>query len=269
VFRALCGPSHQPVALKVFTTGICAQHDWDARLQKSSAMLATAVHPHVVPIQRSGWWNGSPYLVLEYAPHGSLAARLINHRYSIREAVHLIEQLAEIVSYLHRQGVIHANLKPSNVLLAADGTARLSDFHLTGGFFQTPLLPSDMDTTGLCYLAPELIENRCSEPRPYTDIYGLGMTLYELLTGMQPFAGDSATVAQQVRSTDPIPPSRINPDVTPQLDVVCLRCLHKNPWRRYSRAYDVKRRLSHLRMNPDGRTIPGGTRSRRPPDHHA
>lgn len=265
VFRALCGSSQQPVALKIFAPGICTQGDWEARLQLSRDLWAAIAHPHVVPVQRAGWWDGSPYLVLEYVPSGSLAARLAGQPYPIPEALRLVEQLAEIVSYLHRQGVVHANLKPGNVLLAADGIPRITDFHLTGGLFQG-LVPADEgDSAGLGYVAPELVNDPHAEPRPYTDIYGLGAVLYELLTGRPPFAGATAQeTLEQVRTQDPVPPSHINPAVTPQIEAVCLRCLRKNPWQRYSRVYNVMRRLCSLRDNPLGRIVPGGNWSQRP-----
>jgi serine/threonine protein kinase len=105
---------------------------------------------------------------------------------------------------------------------------------------------------------PELAENPNAEPRPYTDIYGLGLILYELLTGRAPFVGKSAReVLDQVRAQDPTPPSRLNPKVTPQLESSCLRCLSKNPWRRYSRAYDLQLVLEALMNDPKAHGKPG------------
>ncbi len=270
VFRALYGPSQQPVALKAFATGICTREDWDARLRRIRDLWIVVAHPQFVRIQHAGWWDGAPYLVLEYAPHGSLAAKLADQPYPLGEALRLVEQLAEIVGYLHRQGVVHSNLKPSNVLLAADGIPRLSDFSLTGGLFQNAWPADDAGAAGLGYLAPELIVDPLAEARPYTDIYGLGVILYELLTGRPPFAGGSArAVREQVCSDDPVPPSDLNAAVTPQLEEVCLRCLRKNPWRRYSRAHDVARRLRCLQANPADRAVPGRQRAPRPSSHPA
>jgi serine/threonine protein kinase len=152
-----------------------------------------------------------------------------------------------VVAYLHRQGVVHGNLKPGNVLLAANGIPRLADLRLTGGLFQGPLLVEGDATAGLAYLAPELVADPGAEPRPYTDIYGLGTVLYELLTGRAPFDGGTARqVLDRVRTGEPDPPSGTNPEVTPELEWVCLRCLQKNPWKRYARAFDLATRLRHL-----------------------
>jgi serine/threonine protein kinase len=205
-------------------------------------------------------------------PHGSLAAKLSGERGSIRQALRLVEQLTEIIAYVHRQGVVHGNLKPSNVLLAANGIPRLVDFHATGGLFQgrerarpDDWPAHDTDPISVGYLAPELLREPGTQPRPYTDIYGLGLILYELLTGRPPFPGANAReVREQVCGQDPVSPSQLNADVTPHLDAVCLRCLRKNPWGRYSRTYDLLTQLRALQEDPAGRTAPGKRAAHRP-----
>jgi eukaryotic-like serine/threonine-protein kinase len=267
VYHARYGALQQPVALKVFPAGACTREDWEARLRRGADVWAALAHPHVVGVHRAGWWDGAPYLALEYVPHGSLAAKLTGRPSAVLPALRLVEQLAEVVAYLHRQGVVHGNLKPSNVLLAADGIPRVTDFHLSGGLFQGPLPADDQEPAGLAYLAPELVRDPGAEPRPYTDIYGLGVILYELLTGRPPFAGATAReVLEHVRSQDPVPPGRLNPEVTPHLEQFCLRCLRKNPWRRYVRAYGLLMVLRGLMDDAEGRSVPGQRRSwRRPP----
>jgi serine/threonine protein kinase len=261
VYHALHGPLQQPVALKVFSRGACTKEDWEARLRPGPGLWAALSHPHVVPVHAAGWWDGAPYLAVEYVPHGSLAARLAGRPWRLPEALRLVEQLAKVVGYLHRQGVVHANLKPSNVLFAADGIPRVVDFHPTGGLFLGPPPADDAEPSGLGYLAPELLRDPGAEPRPYTDVYGLGAILYELLTGRPPFAGAAVReTLEQVRSQDPAPPCQFNPDLTPQLDAFCLRCLRKDPWSRYSRAYLVLKRLQSFQEDAGGQ----GGRMRRP-----
>jgi serine/threonine protein kinase len=195
-------------------------------------------------------------VVTEYAARGSLAAAIGGRPYPVREALRLVGELAGLVGYLHRQGVVHGNLKPTNVLLAADGIPRVTDFRPTGGLFQAQL-PDDGEGAGVGYLAPEFVRDPRAEPRPHTDVYGLGLVLYEMLTGRPAVAGATAgETRDRVLSADPDPPSRLNPDVTPALDAVCLRCLRKDPWRRFARAYDLLTRLRKLADDPDGRGIP-------------
>ncbi len=253
VYHALEGPLKQAVVVKVYRSGICTRDEWDTWLQRAADMWSGLAHPHIVPIRRAGWWDGAPCLMLEYVPNGSLAGKLAGQRYSVSQTLRLVEQLAEIVSYLHRQGVVHGNLKPANVLLAADGIPRIADLYPSGGVFQRSQLHDEQEHAGLRYLAPELIQDPVVEPRPYTDIYGLGTILYELLTGKPPFGGSSAQeVSEQIRTQDPIPPCQLNAKVTPQLESCCLRCLRKDPWRRYHRAYDLLMRLRSLQDNLDG-----------------
>jgi serine/threonine protein kinase len=255
VYHALSGPLQQAVAVKVFAAGMCTREEWEARLRRAADLRAPLTHPSIVPVHGAGWWDGSPYLALEHVPHRSLADKLTGRPYSILEALRLLEQLAEIVSYLHRQGVMHGNLKPSNILLAATDIPRIVDIHLTSGLFQISLHPDDPPPAGLGYLAPEQLESRLesasarpdAELRPYTDIYGLGTILYELLTGRPPYTGTTVrAIVEQIAGHDPVPPSRLNSKVTLGIESCCLRCLRKNPWRRYHRVYDFIRRLRSL-----------------------
>ncbi|MBX9626970.1 MAG: serine/threonine protein kinase [Gemmataceae bacterium] len=243
VYRAESVSTRQPVAVKVFPPGTGTREEWEARLRR----LPAVAHPQVVPVVRAGWWDGSPVVVSEFAPLGSLAARLGGRPRPVREAVGLVVQLAEVVGYLHRQGVVHANLKPANVLFAAGDTPRLADFRPTGGLFQGALPAAEGDPAGLGDLPPEYLRDPAAEARPHTDVYGLGLILYELLTGRPAFAGATAgEVSGRVRAAEPVPPSRLNPEVPPGLDAVCLKCLRKDPWRRYTRVYDLAARLREV-----------------------
>jgi serine/threonine protein kinase len=254
VYHALEGPLKQAVALKVFRAGVCSREEWEDWLHRAAEVWSAITHPHIVPVRRATWWDDAPCLILEYVPHGSLTDKLAGQPYPIQRALRLVERLAEIVGYLHRQGVVHGNLKPTNVLLAADGIPRIADLPLAVGLLQRLHAVDERNAATLGYLAPELGREPAGEPRPYTDIYGLGVILYELLTGRPPFSGASAReVLEQVRSQDPVPPSRLNSKVTPHVEACCLRCLQKDPWRRYHRTYDLMMRLRHLQDDTDKR----------------
>ena len=266
VYRATHGPLQQPAALKVYTPGLCPRDEWDNRLRRGAEQWTALTHPNVVLPQRSGWWDGAPFVAGEFVPQGSLADRLREGRYSVRQALELVGQLAEIVSYLHRQGVVHGNLKPSNVLLSADGIARLTDFHPTGGLFQGPLPSGDGDPAGLGYLAPEFASDQPAEPSPTADVYGLGAILYELVTGRPPLAGvDARQLLEQVHTQEPPPPSTLNPKATPEINFLCWRCLRKNPYRRFFRVYDLSIRLRRLLEQPESVAELEGRRPRRGP----
>ncbi|HVS40313.1 MAG TPA: serine/threonine-protein kinase [Gemmataceae bacterium] len=258
VYRALYGPLEQPTALKVFAAGTCRQEAWEDRLRRDAVLWSALTHPQIVPMQRAGWWDGSPYLASEYFPNGSLAGRLAGRPLPVGEALRLVEQLAAVVSYLHRQGVVHGNLKPTNVMLAADGIPRLTDLRLLGGLFPIMRPAAGREPADAAYRAPEAARDPLAEPRPYTDIYALGAILYELLTGRPPLLGAGGQDGEETPLQDPLPPSRLNSHVAPEVEACCLRCLHTNPWRRYSRAYDLSMRLRRLREEAESQPGFGG-----------
>jgi serine/threonine protein kinase len=248
VYRATHGPMNQPVAVKVFHAGTCTREAWDARMQRGAEVRAGLAHPQYVNVRAAGWWDDRPFVVTDYLPQGPLAVRPDGKLMPIAQALYLVEQMGEVIVYLHRQGVIHGNLKPSNVLLAGDGIPRIVDPHVTSGLF----LNSSCNDPALAYLAPELFADPDAEPRQNTDVYGLGLILYELLTGQPAFSGtDLDEIREQVLSREPVPPTQWNAKVHPVLESVCLRCLRKNPWKRFSRAYDVVKRLRHFQTDPD------------------
>lgn len=264
VYRALFGPLQQTVAVKVFDRVESPPDDWEPRFRGAADSWSVLSHPQVIVPQRSGTWDGSRYLVLDHVPLGSLVAAEGTRR-PIRQVLEILHQLTEIVSYLHRQGVIHGNLKATNVLVAAGGMPRLTDFHPTGTLEAG--LPSTHDGLGpaaVGTLAPERLSAPRAELRIGTDLYGLGVVLYELLAGRPPFLAASAReTAEQVLTVDPQPPSAFNRDVPPELDWVCLRCLVKSPARRFARAYELQTRLQRVRDDLDSAASPRPARSGR------
>jgi serine/threonine protein kinase len=281
VYRAVHGPLRQSVALKVFEAGLCTRDQWGAWLRRGAAESTGLEHPCLVPILQTGWWSGRAYVATEHAPQGSLDARLLDARlkgefFPLRPALELVERLTEIVGYVHRQGAVHGNLKPSNVLLAADGIPRLADFRLTGGLFvarnaaDQPSPPgrgqsegsgvsqnASADAAALAYLAPELLADPAAEPRLNADIYGLGLILYELLAGRPAFQATTASDMLELVGRGCPPPSSLNPQAPAALDAVCAKCLRRDPWRRYARAFDVGKRLRGiLEVGPGRGGIP-------------
>ena len=244
-----------PLVAGLFLLGL-ANGAWDVAMNVQGARVEQELGRSIMARFHAGWWDESPYLVTEYVATGSLAAALRGRPHPVPKALRLLVQLGEVVCYLHRQGVVHGNLKPTNVLLAAGGIPRLCDLGA---------VRAD-DAAGLAYAAPECVHDPSAEPRPHTDVYGLGVILYELMTGRPPFAGATAReVLDEVLYRDAAPPSGFNSEVMPALDTVCLRCLRKNPWRRFVRAYDLLIVLRELMDDAEGRAAPGPRRSRRLP----
>ena len=274
VFKAVYEPLQQTAAVKVFRATAWTRDEWEARLQSGAKLWSALSHPQIAAVHRAGWWDGAGYAAMDFLPQGSLAAKMAAGPMRVAEALQLTEQCAEVVGYLHRQGVVHGNLKPTNVLLAADGIPRICDIWPTASRLAEAeaSVAADVDSANAmesasrwACVAPELIESAEVEVRPTVDVYGLGAILYGLLTGRAPFIADRvAEILLQVRSDEPVAPSKFNPDVSSEVDDLVLKCLRKNPWGRFVRAYHLLTRVRRVRAELGGRgPSGGGWRSRR------
>jgi WD40 repeat protein len=234
VYLARNIPLNRPCALKTFPAGEGAPKA-AARLRAEAETIARLRHPNVVQIYRVGAAAGVPFLELEYLAGGSLADAIDGTPRAAAEAARLIEPVARAVAEAHRLGIIHRDLKPSNILLAADGTPKVSDFGLARSLASDVRLTHTGQLVGTpCYMAPEQAEAGAVDVGPAADIYSLGAILYELLTGHPPFrATTTLQTLDLVRSREPVPPRRMQPAVPRDLETICLKCLHKDPHRRY------------------------------------
>jgi formylglycine-generating enzyme required for sulfatase activity len=233
VYRARQLSLNRTVALKMILAGDHASPQALARFLHEAETIARLKHPNVVQVYEFGSHDGKPYFSLEYLEGGSLAGKLQGEPQPPVQAAQMVQTLARAVQAAHAQGIVHRDLKPANVLLAADGTPRVTDFGLakqgetamtaTGEVLGTP-----------SYMAPEQAQGKPAAVGPAADIYALGAILYEMLTGRPPFKGASAwDTLQLVVGTDPVAPSQLQPKVPRDLETVCLKCLHKEPDRRY------------------------------------
>ncbi len=229
------------VALKMILTGAHAGARERGRFRREAEAVARLQHPAIIQIYEIGEYNGQPYLSLELVEGGSLDRRLKGTRLSAREAAAMARQLAEAVAYAHQHGVVHRDLKPANILLTAESAPKISDFGLAkyleeeGGQTQDGAV---LGTPG--YMAPEQAQGQTQQVGPAADIWAQGAILYEMLTGRPPFKG--ATVwdtLQMVRTGEPISPRLLQNRVPRDLETICLKCLQKEPRRRYTTAADL------------------------------
>src|SRR5262249_21652774 len=259
------------VALKMILAGAHAGAQQRQRFRGEAEAAARLHHPNIVQVYEVGEQDGCPYLSLEYVDGRSLDDVLLDGLLPPAAAAALAEQLARAADYAHRRGVVHRDLKPANVLLARDGTPKIADFGLAKRLDSEQAYTRTGDVLGTpSYMAPEQAAGKGKEIGPATDIYSLGAILYEMLTGAPPFEGHSAwETVGLVLSAAPVPPSRRTPLVPRDLETICLKCLEKEPHRRYATglvlAEDLRRFRSGepIHARPVGRLERGVEGARR------
>jgi WD40 repeat protein len=245
------------VALKVLRPGPGITEDLVRRFVREIRVNGRLDHEGVVPTYDVGEDRGRHYLVLKFFAGGSLGDRVKKATLPDREAAGLLAQVASAVHHGHLRGIFHRDLKPSNILLDAEGRPHVGDYGLAR------LLDSDDDLTRhgallgtVSYMAPEQAKSP-GEVREPADVYGLGATLYCLLTGRPPFQStDLRATLQQVLDEQPVPPRRLNPAVSLDTEAVCLKCLEKDPRRRFADAKELADELRRVERGEPTRTRP-------------
>jgi hypothetical protein len=239
VYQARQRDAHRIVALKMLLAGTQARPEEVARFRTEIEAVARLQHPHIVPIFEVGEQHGRPYFSMEFADGGSLAQQLVGIPLPCRRAAQLLEMLARAIHYAHERGVLHRDLTPANVLLMADGTPKITDFGLAKIFIAggATLTQSGAILGTPSYMPPEQAAGGSKEIGPAGDVYALGAMLYEMLTGRPPFRAETPLeTLRQVIAEEPVPPSRLQPHLPRDLVTICLKCLRKEPLKRYASA---------------------------------
>jgi WD40 repeat protein/Flp pilus assembly protein TadD len=256
------------VALKMVLAGMQADPQQLGRFRAEAEAIARLQHPNIVQIYEISEFDGCPFFSLEYVDGGTLAQKLNGAAQPSRLAAHLVRFLALAMHSAHQRGIIHRDLKPGNVLLATptEHSSSLDSFHaesqaalrlygipkITDFGLAKHLDVQSQTRTGAIigtpnYMAPEQAEGRTHAIGPATDVYALGALLYEMLTGRPPFEGESSlTTIRQLLSQDPVRPSHLHSRVPRDLETICLKCLEKDPARRYHSAEDLAEDLERF-----------------------
>src|SRR5256885_6598661 len=251
VFRARQKSLNRTVALKVIGLGQWATEAHLKRFRLEAEAAARLEHPGIVPIHEVGERDGSCYFSMKFVEGGQLDEVVRRTPMPIRQAVELIAKIAHTVHYAHEHGILHRDIKPGNILLDAKGVPHLTDFGLARLVESESSVTQTWDVLGTpSYMAPEQAVGNNAAVSNVTDVYGVGAVLYQLLTGHPPFAGGTTyETIKLLQDTEPRPPRSLNPKIDRDLSTICLKCLEKDPKRRYTsalaQAEDLERWLKH------------------------
>jgi formylglycine-generating enzyme required for sulfatase activity len=261
VYRAHQLKANRLVALKMIRAFEHASPTNRLRFHIETEAVARLQHPHIVQLYEVSEVRGQPYFSLEFCDGGTLGEQLKQKPLTPREAAELIETLARAMHYAHLRGVVHRDLKPGNVLLTGAGrVAKITDFGLAK---RIDAEARDVSQSGAVmgtasYMAPEQAAGKVRDTGPAADVYALGALLYECLTGRPPFDGPQQVVLVSVLNDEPVPPSRRGASVPADLETICLKCLSKEPARRYASAEELANDLRRFQAGEPIRARPVG-----------
>src|SRR5688572_6020806 len=236
VYKAYQPAMDRFVAIKVLPRHMSDSEEFTARFRREARLLAQLQHPHILPVFDYGEAEGYPYIVMPHIVSGTLAGILRNQRLSLPEVRRVMTQIGDALSYAHTRGLIHRDIKPSNILIDEGGNCLLTDFGLARMTESEDKLTSSGSIMGTpAYMSPEQGTGAGTDPR--SDIYSLGIILYEMLTGRVPSTAETPIAVVYKHIHDPLPPARkLNPSLSEELEMILLKCLAKNPEERYQTA---------------------------------
>ncbi len=253
VYRAHQKSLNRTVALKVIGRGPWTTEAHLKRFRWEAEAAASLEHPGIVPIYEVGEGDGQCYFSMKLVEGGQLDEVVRREPMPIRQSAELIAKVTRTVHYAHEHGILHRDIKPGNILLDKNGEPHLTDFGLARLVEAESTVTSTLEVLGTpSYMAPEQAVGNNAQLTSATDVYGLGAVLYQLLTGQPPFAGGTTyETIRLLRETEPRHPRLLNPKIDRDLSTICLKCIEKDPKRRYSSALALAEDLEHwLKREP-------------------
>lgn len=269
VYKAKDLMLERSVAVKVLREDLSTDMSFRERFRQEARAAANLSHPNIVTVHDFGLDQGHLFIVMEYVPGTDLKTRIREKsRFSVQETLELMIQACQGVGYAHRAGLVHCDIKPHNMLVSPDGRLKVTDFGIARALASiSPEERSEVVWGSPHYFSPEQAAGL--PPSPASDVYSLGVILYEMLTGQLPFnAADAEELARMHREVQPIPPRAINPAIPSQLDEIILKVLSKEPSARYRTAdqlghlllglyeSDPSLKKSNFFLHEGGRAVP-------------
>lgn len=236
------------VAVKMIRGGVLAGVEEVQRFQAEAQAAANLKHPNIVGIHEVGEHEGQHYYSMDFIEGQTLADVCHGKPMNAREAAELLRVVCDVVHFAHQRGVLHRDLKPHNLMIDSEGKPHVLDFGLAKRLDDDQGLTMSGAVLGSpSYMAPEQAQGRNNRVGPHTDVYALGAILYQMLTGRAPFLANSAAeTMMQVVQREPAAPSKLNADLPRDLETICLKCLEKEPARRYATARELGEEITRF-----------------------
>mgnify|MGYP000898301199 CR=1 FL=1 len=247
VYKAYDTTLDRIVAIKMMKPKEAIQDRQIKRFYREARVYARLNHPNIVNIFESNVFFRCPYLVMEYIEGKNLASLLKERVFSPREIAVIIKKIADALAFAHKNGIIHRDVKPRNIMVDSDLEPKIMDFGIAKSLESSLLHAGEISGTSV-YMAPEQIRGKGIDAR--SDVYSLGATLYEMICRATPFPGDDiGHLFYQILEKEPVSPGKINPGIPSELEAICLKCLEKDPGKRYQNALDLALDMENFLQN--------------------